>query len=101
MIAWQRQKKQTKKTATIFQPLTGLVIHHPVARSRTVFQTKTFSCTSRVIISLFVQQSPMLNAIDHTVRRGDFARKAELSFHSAEAINHFSNTSMLCALPGV
>lgn len=87
---------QSQTMEAIFQRLTGLVIHHPVARSGTVFQIKPFSCTSRVAISLFVQQSPMLNAIDYTVRQGDFASKAELSFLSVQAITHFSNTLMVC-----
>ncbi|KAM7374154.1 hypothetical protein PAMP_006828 [Pampus punctatissimus] len=74
--------------------VTGLVIHHPVASSGTVFRIKPFFCASRLVISLFVQQSLMLNAIDYTIRQGDFASKAELSFHSPQAIIHFRNTLM-------
>lgn len=46
-----------------------------------VFGMKTFSCTS---ISAFVQQSHMLDDIDHAVRQGDFTSNAELSFHSGD-----------------
>lgn len=58
---------QRKTMEAIFQHRTGLVIHHPVSRSGAVFQIKPFFCTSRVVISLFVQQSLMLNAIDYAV----------------------------------
>lgn len=47
-----------------------LVIHHPMAGSRTVSEMKTFSCTSEVVISLFAQHSLMLNAIDQIVGQG-------------------------------
>ena len=87
---------QRKTMEAIFQRLTGLLIHHPAARSGTVPQIKPFLCTTGVAVRLFVQQSLMLNAIDYTVRQGDFASKAELSFHSAQAIIHLSNTSMVC-----
>lgn len=88
--------KQNIGGNTVCQRLTGLVIYHPVASSETVFQIKPFFCASRLVISLFVQQSLMLNTIDYAIRRGDFASKAELSFHSAQVIIHFSNTLTVC-----
>lgn len=55
----------SKTAASISLCLTGLAIYHPAACSGTVFQIKAFSCTSRVVISFFVQQC--LNAIDYIV----------------------------------
>lgn len=77
----------------MLQRLKELVIHHPMAGSRTVSEMKTFSCTSEVVISLFAQHSLMLNAIDQIVGRG--GSRAELSFQSVQPIIHFSNTSMV------